>query len=90
MSGVPCLLGTARYRCSSRCGLVNGNWTGLELGLNGRVAGAALFGWSRSRFIGPAPAPTPTPTPIPTRPVLRSRSRSEPVLFWLEPEPEPV
>ena len=27
-----------------------------------RVAGAALFGWSRSRFFGPAPAPTPTPT----------------------------
>ena len=24
------------------------------------VAGAALFGWSRSRFFGPAPAPTPT------------------------------
>ena len=27
-----------------------------------RVAGAALFGWIRSRFFGPAPAPTPTPT----------------------------
>ena len=27
-----------------------------------RVAGAALFGFSRSRFFGPAPAPTPTPT----------------------------
>ena len=27
-----------------------------------RIAGAALFGWSRSRFFGPAPAPTPTPT----------------------------
>ena len=26
--------------------------------LTGWVAGAALFGWSRSRFIGPAPAPT--------------------------------
>ena len=25
-----------------------------------RVAGAALFGWSRSRFFGPAPTPTPT------------------------------
>ena len=25
-----------------------------------RVAGAAVFGWSRSRFLGPAPAPTPT------------------------------
>ena len=25
-------------------------------------AGAALFGWSRSRFFGPAPALTPTPT----------------------------
>ena len=29
-----------------------------------RVAGAALFGWSR--FFGPAPAPTPTPFPTPT------------------------
>ena len=31
-----------------------------------RVAEAALFGWSRSRYFGPAPAPTPTPTPTPT------------------------
>ena len=28
--------------------------------LNGRVAGAALFGWSRSQFFGLAPAPPPT------------------------------
>ena len=28
-----------------------------------RVAGAALFDWSRSRFLGSAPAPAPTPTP---------------------------
>ena len=29
-----------------------------------QVAGAALFGWgrTRSRFLGPVPAPTPTPT----------------------------
>ena len=27
-----------------------------------RVAGAALFGWSRSRIFGPAPTPTPTLT----------------------------
>ena len=25
-----------------------------------RVAGAAIFAWSRGRFFGPAPAPTPT------------------------------
>ena len=32
---------------------------------NNRVAraGAALFGWIRSRFFGPAPAPASTPTP---------------------------
>ena len=34
----------------------------LLLLLTGRVAGAALFGWSRSRFFGPAPAPAPTLT----------------------------
>ena len=30
--------------------------------LTTRVAGAALFGWSRCCFLVQAPAPTPTPT----------------------------
>ena len=33
----------------------------LLLFLKSRVVGAALFGWSRSRYFGPAPTP-PTPT----------------------------
>ena len=47
--------------------LIIGISFGLESGSSyiHRVAGggAALFGLSRSRFLGPAPAPTPTPTP---------------------------
>ena len=35
--------------------------------------GAAVFGWSRSRFFGPAPAPATAPTPTPMR---RSKNRS--------------
>ena len=34
--------------------------TAAKVSVTSRVAGAALFGRSRSRFFGPAPAPTPT------------------------------
>ena len=35
-----------------------GKWTWRSLSYKGRIAGAALFGWSRSHFFGPAPTPT--------------------------------
>ena len=38
--------------------LVSGAGAGVEATLFCRVARAALFGWSWSRFFGPAPTPT--------------------------------
>ena len=44
-------------------------------------SGAALFGWSLSRFFGPAPAPAPTPTPTP---ILTHRTVN--ILFLRDPK----